>query len=64
MKIKDVTGRFWNAENNCWTIAESVATEYDGPKDVPPSIDGLDWDYENYSYYYEDDLEAMANLVP
>ena len=32
---------WWNAENDCWTVALVAATIYDAPDDVPCELPGL-----------------------
>ncbi len=64
MKIKNWDGMFWNAENNCWTVAESAATEYNEIGSAPQTIGDLDRDVEHDGYYASDeDDEPTATLV-
>jgi hypothetical protein len=69
-KIINESGWYWNAENNCWTVAKEAATEYDEfdelPLELPASnqtgntID-LDPDGNNEpAYYAEGDSSAKA----
>jgi hypothetical protein len=58
---------FWNAENDCWTTAESAATEYeecdDCPEELPNGNSGLCGTLgrsDNHEYYHESDTWPTA----
>ena len=62
MKILHENGTFWNAENNCWTVARSAATEYTNCDDLPRTIGDLEFDEDNDGYYRGDALDQVASI--
>ena len=65
MKIQNVNGTWWNADNDCWTEAACAASEYEKASDLPMFCG--DAAIERFSdddirYYDDADADAVARV--
>ena len=71
MIIINESGWYWNAENNCWTVAKEAATKFDKFDELPLELPGTDEDSpvmldldpdanRETAYYAKGDTSARA----